>query len=91
MTFFVENLGNVAGTSINELIMSYSEGALPITRYLNFRARAEHQAMQLTDNWFQLMLNAGARFFFGIETDQEGEVLRDNRSPEIFLNWRNSE
>ena len=56
--------------------------------YLRYRAGVEGQDFSLSEQFFQTYLNLGARLFFGIEVDSEGNVLQDSRNPEALLAYR---
>ena len=58
----------------------------PIYDYMKARAKAEDQNFNLKDEYFVANLLLGVRNFFGVEIDDEGELLRDEQNP-VFFNW----
>jgi hypothetical protein len=82
--WFLNQRGN--RTRVNDAIKNQSGQALH--EYLTFRAARERQAYALTPEFFTTALDAGVRVFFGIETDDAGELLADNQNPTVFAAYQ---
>ena len=61
-----------------------------IFNYMKFRAEQEGVPFELNAMFFKHNLDRGVRLFFGVETDCEGGVLRDTRSPDTLVAFRSS-
>jgi hypothetical protein len=63
-----------------------------IYTYMKFRAALEEVPFELEPIFFKATLHRGVRRFFGVETDSEGTVLRDPRSPDkLCAFWSSQE
>lgn len=63
---------------------------LEIFHYIAFRAKHEEVPFKLESTFFTRSLARGVRLFFGVLTDSEGVVVRDTRSPDTLVVFRNT-
>ena len=56
--------------------------------YMTYRAAQEKLEMSLEHKWFAVHFHAGYRSFFGIELDDEGNLLSDSQQPNMLEAWR---
>ena len=61
-----------------------------IWEYMRFRAEREETGFDLKTSLFRGLLARGCTLFFGATTDQNGNVLSDNKNPEVFEEFRNA-
>ena len=61
---------------------------IDIYYYMQFRAEIEGVAFDLEHKWFAANFYAGIRSFFGVQLDDEGNILEDTQKPEILEDWR---
>jgi hypothetical protein len=58
--------------------------------YMKNRSEMEKVEWGLEDSMIEEMFNSGLRLFFGVELDEEGNLLKDNQEyHKGFLDWFN--
>ena len=55
-----------------------------IYHYMEFRADKENTGFELDEKWFKVRLAGGFRKFFGVNVNEEGDVLDDLKN-QIWL------
>lgn len=59
-----------------------------IFSYMVFRAEKEGQAFEFDEGWFKDHLVSGVRGFFGVEVDSTGDILKDEKNPIWFAEFK---
>jgi hypothetical protein len=61
-------------------------------KYLQYRGEREDQPYELTPayfaDYFAEHFGKGVRSLFGVVVNDEGQIVTDEREPEIFQDWR---
>jgi hypothetical protein len=55
-----------------------------LVEYMKARARYEKTYWRMTDEFMEECFDLGIRLFFGVELDEDGDLVNDYQQPEFF-------